>query len=159
MFLLIGLLFISMNQASVFDGSWQLDLTRMVGSCDHVLELIGVSAMRRHIISGLSITERYTLTEKSIRIVKDTMYNHGDVTFEWNVEKKINDPVLGDVRQTMTMHSTYRIDTRAVRDDGGVYVGTRKPFNNNLNQIVYQTNYTTKTGKQASCSRYFKKIS
>jgi hypothetical protein len=158
--MLFFLLLAVVSGASVFDGKWQMDKTREIGSCDAVLRLIGVSKMKIGIIAGMGIVEHYALTADTFHIVRDTIfpYTHSDKTYRWGVEVNDNDAILGDSRHTVTLHNMNRIETRMVRPDGALYTGTRKPYNNNVNTLIYLTNYTTADEKHASCARIYVKI-
>lgn len=143
--------------ANPFEGRWRLDTSREVGSSDEVLRLIGVDAIKRSIIRSLSVTERYELSERTLRLVRDASVSHTDETFRLGVPERVNDVILGAVEQLVT-YAPGRITTQATRPDHAVYVSVRRIQAGKPNQFTNTMNFTTADGQHASCVRYYNRI-
>ena len=143
---------------TLFDGTWQLDPHRDIGSCKEVMRLIGESSIRSSIICSLTVTETMSLSVKSLHLVRVTRYSRTEQTFQWNIEEVVDDLLLGNTKQTLTMLDDRHMKTVSRRTENGLYVGLRKidPKNNNL--VIYTMNYTAPGGRRASVVRYFTRM-
>lgn len=140
-----------------FNARWQLDTTREVGSSDTLLQLIGIDAMTRSIIRSLSVTERYEVTERTLRLVRDASVSQTDETFQLGVLEQVSDVILGRCEQLVT-YQQGRIATRATRPDGAVYNSVRRIQPTRPSQFTNTMNFTTADGRHASCVRYYNRV-
>ena len=149
---------VTSGAANPFNGQWQLDNSHEVGSSDAVLQLIGVGETQRAIINTLTVVERYTLSDKTMRLVRDAgRFSHTDETFHLGVEEGVTDVILGHMQQTVT-YQPNRINTLAVRPDHSTYSSLRRIQPTKPNQFTNTINFTTSDGRHASCTRYYNRV-
>ena len=140
----------------MFDGVWKLDMTHSIGSLDDILALAGINAFKRMAIVRLEVTEIYQMREasQSLHFVRDTKYFHFEETFPFGLAMKVDDPILGKAKQTITYNGKRRLESRVEQENGSVFHSTKTILEGQDNRIVYVMNYTTSHGN-ANCVRYY----
>jgi hypothetical protein len=153
---LFALLISLYNSESLFNGEWHLDTGKDIGSCRDVLRLIGVSYLRSSIICSLEITETMDLTPDLFHLVRSTKYSPTDQIFRLNEEEEVDDLILGNILQRVTMMSERVMKIVARRPDNATFVGQRRVLQSN-DALLYVMNYTSAEGIRASVIRHFYK--
>ena len=141
---------------NIFDGTWKLDMANSIGSLDDILALAGINAFKRFAIIRLEVTEIYEMREssQSLHFVRDTKYSHFDKVFPFGMPMKVDDPILGNAKQTITYDGKRRLESRVEQENGSVFHSIKTILEGQDDRIVYVMNYTTSHGK-ANCVRYF----
>ena len=135
-------------------------MSNSVGSLDDILALAGINAFKRFAIVRLEVTEIYEMREssQSLRFQRDTKYSHTDQIFPFGMAIKVDDPILGNVKQTMLYDGKRRLESRVEQENGSVFHSTKTILEGRDNRIVYIMNYTTARGR-ANCVRYLDRVS
>ena len=138
----------------LLDGIWELDRVNS-DSIEEMLGLIGISYFKRKVISRLAVTESYhIITNDRIKLTRKTPYTYIDETYKFNIEEKIHDDIMGDVKQLVT-YKTNRIQIDMAQPNNGKSVSIRSISPGDKNKVICLTNYTAPNGVKQSCVRYF----
>lgn len=144
-----------------FDGTWQLDRSRDVGSLEELLALAGVNFFARKVIVGLEITEQYTLTSETFRVARHTSHDSGETVhlYRLGVLETVQDVILGGVQSLVRVsEGQSRIQSSLTRpSDHAVFIGTRHVARENPRLMIYSLNITLPNKQKAGCVRHFVK--
>jgi hypothetical protein len=145
-----------------FDGTWQLDRSRDVGSLEELLALAGVNFFARKVIVGLEITEQYTLTSETFRVARRTSHDPGAETvqvYRLGALETVQDAILGGVQSLVRVsEGQTRIQSSLTRpSDHAVFIGTRHVTRENPRLMIYSLNITLVNKQKAGCVRHYVK--
>lgn len=158
--LFIVLLCLVAAGTSPFDGTWQLDRERDVGSMGQLLTTMGVDYFTRLVVVDLDMIDRYTVTHTEFRVVRHTKYSDSDERYSVGVPEEVQDQILGPVRSLVQVNDDLsRVMMTLIRPrDQAVFTGVRHiSVRGDPRLIIYTMNFTIPNGQCASCVRHFVK--
>ena len=121
------------SKRASLNGTWQLD-RETSESLNDVLDLMGIGWVKRRIITGLDMTEQYTITSTTFHFIRDTQRSHQNLTFLLNIEENVEDELLGEMKQIVTYNPGGKFNN--IMDTGSLIIEIIQPFNATSGSIL-----------------------
>ena len=141
-----------------FDGTWHIDLGTSQSS-ERMLELMGVSYLKRSTAARLDIFEAYVLTQQSFYIhrVAASVFHDSEETLVFNVSATTDDALVGRIT-SKARYANREVTITSVLENGSQAVSVRSILADNTNRLKILYSYKPLDAPMIYCTRYYNRL-